>query len=358
MGIRKNYRNLSDDERDRFVQALYHVKSTGVVDRFAEIHEQHFLMNIHRSSHFLPWHREMLLRFERTLQEFHPDITIPYWDSTTDSRTSDPLWANNFLGQFNSVWGLGRALGGFTLPTAQQVETNQRRERYRDFWPELEHPIHNWPHNWVGGVMASFRSPGDPVFYMHHCWIDLLWARWQLSHRDAPFESSTAGADLSDPLMEWPDRTPAHVLNHHSLGYWYDTEPDPQPLPRSVACDQTIRFSGTSASTNAQGAYVEVSNSMSMFTSNGGPIQLAFGTFTFNHPSGPSTMSLDIRFILDGNPLATTRLRTGQQRLVTNVPSLAAGTHSLSLEVRTVLENGPPTNDCRIEGIPTLTASP
>lgn len=73
--------------------------------------------------------------------------------------------------------------------------------------------------------MASAPSPGDPVFYFHHCWIDLLWAKWQLAHPGAPFVSSMAGAGLNDPLMEWPDRTPANVLDHHALGYSYDTEP-------------------------------------------------------------------------------------------------------------------------------------
>jgi hypothetical protein len=36
--------------------------------------------------------------------------------------------------------------------------------------------------------------------------------------------SSVAGAGLNDPLMEWPDRTPAHVLDHHALGYRCDIE--------------------------------------------------------------------------------------------------------------------------------------
>jgi len=98
MFIRKNYRSLTDEERDRFVQALYHLKSTGVVDQLAEIHARHFNHGIHRSSHFLPWHREMLFRFEDALRTHHPDVTIPYWDSTVDHSPSDPLWSNNFLG--------------------------------------------------------------------------------------------------------------------------------------------------------------------------------------------------------------------------------------------------------------------
>jgi hypothetical protein len=229
MGVRKNYRSLTDVEveRDRFVQALHYVKSTGLVDQFAEMHKRHFFHGIHTSSHFLPWHREMLLRFERELQKFHPDVTIPYWDSTVDSSPSAPLWSNKFLGQFNSAWRLGRALGADPrdrLPTQQQVQTNQRRGTYDAFWPELEGDIHNPPHRWVGGVMSRGDSPGDPVFYLHHCWIDMLWARWQLAHPDAPFVPSRPDLGLNDPLMEWPDRTPADVLDHHALGYSYDTE--------------------------------------------------------------------------------------------------------------------------------------
>ena len=230
MGIRKDYRDLTDVERDRFVQALRHVKSTGIVDRFAQMHARHFSHGIHRSSHFLPWHREMLLRFERALQAFHPDITIPYWNSSVDRSTSGPLWSNNFLGQFNSAWNLRRSLGPkgpdpwLDLPTPQWVETNQGRGTYDVFWVELEHPIHNGPHNWVAGVMATAASPGDPVFYLHHCWIDMLWVKWQLAHPSAPFVPSRPDLGLDDPLMEWPDRTPADVLDHHALGYTYDIE--------------------------------------------------------------------------------------------------------------------------------------
>jgi len=223
MNIRKNYRSLTKAERDRFVSALKHVKGTGLVDQYAKMHSTHFFMGIHRSSHFLPWHREFLLRFERALQQHDPGVTLPYWDSSVDNSPANPLWDNAFLGQFNAAWGLGRALGSDVLPTQQMVEDNQLRNSYSTFWPELEGSIHNPPHRWVGGIMAGAASPGDPVFYLHHAWIDLLWARWQ-RRTGAPFESSGPGVGLNDPLMEWPDRTPADVLDHHALGYAYDIE--------------------------------------------------------------------------------------------------------------------------------------
>jgi tyrosinase len=227
MGVRKTYRNLTITERQNFVDALYELKRVGFIDRFAQMHAMHFNMGIHRSSHFLPWHREMLRRFELRLQQEDSTITIPYWASAVRRSTTDPLWANDFLGQFNSAWGLGRALGpkpGGILPTQQLVLANRGRSNYDVFRRELERDIHNPPHVWVGGVMSGFASPGDPAFYLHHCWIDMLWVRWQIRHPGAPFVSSGPGLGLNDPLMEWPNRTPAMVLDHQALGYIYDIE--------------------------------------------------------------------------------------------------------------------------------------
>jgi len=224
MATRKNWRSLTSIERDRLVAGLHHVKSNGIVDQFARIHSAHFSHGIHRSSHFLPWHREFVLRFERELQTHHAEITVPYWDSSVDQSDSDPLWAPELLGPFDAAWNLRRVLGDVTLPTPSQVQTNQDKTTYEAFWPELESVIHNPPHRWVGGVMASAASPGDPVFFLHHCWIDLLWAKWQLTHPDVPFVASGPGLGVTDPLMEWPDRTPEDVLDHRQLGYDYDFE--------------------------------------------------------------------------------------------------------------------------------------
>ena len=224
MGIRQNYRNLTNDEQTRFVQALFSLKDRGVIDRFARVHRTHTAAGIYHSSHFLPWHREFILRFEQELRAIDGSLSIPYWDSTADSSPSDPLWHKDFLGQFDQRWRLDRALGSAALPTRPMVEANQRRDDYSSFRIELESNIHHPPHNWVSGVMATSASPGDPAFFLHHAWIDLLWARWQRSHPDAPFVSSGPGRGVDDPLLEWPGRTPAVVLDHHSLGYRYDVE--------------------------------------------------------------------------------------------------------------------------------------
>ena len=188
----------------------------------------------------------MLLRFERELQKFHPDSHDPLLglgEPTPDP--SDPLWANNFLGQFDAAWDLRRALGSDTSADAaasrgESTVVMPTTPSGQNWKPIFTTP----PHRWVTGVMGRAASPGDPVFYLHHSWIDLLWAnRWQLAHLGTPFVSSGAGVGLNDPLMEWPDRTPADVLDHHALGYTYDFESvgwngDWFPLPGQAVFDR------------------------------------------------------------------------------------------------------------------------
>ena len=35
--------------------------------------------------------------------------------------------------------------------------------------------------------MGPGTSPNDPVFFLHHCNVDRLWARWQYAHPNAPY---------------------------------------------------------------------------------------------------------------------------------------------------------------------------
>lgn len=46
-----------------------------------------------------------------------------------------------------------------------------------------ESQMHNGTHVWVGGMMGfTPPAPNDPVFWLHHCNIDRLWAQWQIRH--------------------------------------------------------------------------------------------------------------------------------------------------------------------------------
>jgi hypothetical protein len=93
--------------------------------------------------------------------------------------------------------------------------------------------MHNLVHMWVGGSMTTMTSPNDPVFWLHHCFMDRLWTDWQMMHQDQARYLPDGGApikghNLKDPMPPWntPNETirPVDVLTTTDHGYHYDTD--------------------------------------------------------------------------------------------------------------------------------------
>jgi tyrosinase len=56
---------------------------------------------------------------------------------------------------------------------------------YQDAWECIENGPHAGGHLGTGGLMGSVpNSPGDPLFFLHHAFIDLLWWKWQVQDLD------------------------------------------------------------------------------------------------------------------------------------------------------------------------------
>ena len=90
--------------------------------------------------------------------------------------------------------------------------------------------LHNRVHTWVGGDMLPGTSPNDPVFFLQHCNVDRLWAEWQAANSALgyqPLSGGPPGHNATDVMTHLVSTTttPAGTLDHHSLGYRYDTEP-------------------------------------------------------------------------------------------------------------------------------------
>ena len=81
-------------------------------------------------------------------------------------------------------WGVSRNLGNDgELIEDQEIRRLFRIRNTRDF-NEYDETIHNGVHVWVGGNMARIASAAtDPIFFMHHCFIDYLWWQWQNNNR-------------------------------------------------------------------------------------------------------------------------------------------------------------------------------
>ncbi|MFJ2555832.1 MULTISPECIES: tyrosinase family protein [unclassified Streptomyces] len=286
MYTRKNQRALTGAEKKRFVGAVLELKRRGEYEEFVRVHTQYYVSDAeggvragHMAPSFLPWHRRFLLDFERALQRVDPNVSVPYWDWTADRTPAAALWGEDFLGGTgrsgdqqvttgpfayrNGNWtiqgkvtagkyltrALGRPSAPIALPTKDELAwamnetvydappwdstvptgfrnrlegwTSGGAERWRN---------HNRVHRWIGGHMLGADSPNDPVFWLHHAFVDLLWDRWQRKHPKATYlPRSKLGAgdpqrgralSLEEPMPPW-NVTPSALLDHRNL-YRYD----------------------------------------------------------------------------------------------------------------------------------------
>lgn len=255
--IRRNFLDLSNAERETLAAAFNHINAAGLVDTHAVTHENYFSTGIHWRPQFLPWHRYFLRKLELALQEFDGSVMLPYWDWTrSDSRNIDSgAWESifggrdNVGGKFDSGWSYFRNGGdsGWDLPDLAHVVTELSSGAFADY-RKVEGAnggrigSHVHAHVWVGGNMAMGDSPRDPLFYLHHCNIDRLWAIWQINNADKPqYDATTViesdgraplapyvGLDEKMPEVTKPWRnqpgfsgaTPKQMLDHRELGFF------------------------------------------------------------------------------------------------------------------------------------------
>lgn len=257
MPCRKDFMDLTPVERNRLADALNQLYDYGLIEDIADTHDSSWA-NIHWEPQFLPWHRHLILRVEQALQAIDARITLPFWDWTrVDSQDLDAgVWKSFFGGRDNSGgrfdhWSLSRAGSpGSTLPGIGAVGSVLDAASFTEFRGAVEPgSVHVAAHNWVGGDMASGHSPRDPLFYLHHCNVDRIWAVWQLNNPGLPQYDTTAvpsdansggsPVSLDDPMVG--GATPKSMLDHRALGVEY-------PLDDAIAAIRPAMVTGDAVS--------------------------------------------------------------------------------------------------------------
>lgn len=232
--IRKNANTLMPGERDRIVSAFAQLNNQGL-GRFADFRDMHTSVaspQAHGAPGFLPWHRAYLLDLERELQAIDPSVALPYWRF---DQPAPNIFSLEFFGvsdalgtvQFSSsnplqfwktdgVTGINRR-PFFPTNTAPpglrtQAQTIGLGTHYTAF-RALEGNPHGSAHVSFGGSISSIPTAArDPLFFLLHCNVDRLWARWQrdLSRfngaQDATFHSdpgTRVGHNLQDTMWPW-----------------------------------------------------------------------------------------------------------------------------------------------------------
>ena len=222
--VRKNQANLSATEWARFLGAINALMQSGIpvptYQDFVDVHVQAMTTTVgmswgaHGSSNFLPWHRDYLFALESRLRLFNPLVTIPYWDWSNNPSLPAPLTDPIAM----AAWGITRNSSITNLPTPVQVTNTLAQTTWNNFRTSLE-GIHNAVHGRVGGNMGGAGSPQDPVFWLHHAFVDKIWADWQKINTGA----AASPSNLSDTLQPPPliTRTVAQTMSTTSMGYVY-----------------------------------------------------------------------------------------------------------------------------------------
>lgn len=223
--VRRNVAHLTEAERVAFAQALRDVDMQAYADGVSywdkqdQIHEG---THNHNGNSFVPWHRELVNRFEKLLQLVNPDMALHYWDWTQDPRAADDgqggtvnLCTDATLGTANgtvvgtlgSLHNSGNASGArpsfggpFTLPPviitrdcapgAPGVASDAailassdglpQAQQWSAFRQALE-SSHGTAHGFFGSgnIFNPHTAFEDPFVFLLHSNVDRLFAMWQ-----------------------------------------------------------------------------------------------------------------------------------------------------------------------------------
>ncbi|KAH9507485.1 putative tyrosinase-like protein tyr-3 [Bulinus truncatus] len=221
--VRKEYRMLTLDERTRYHNAVNALKrDTSVTpnrhDTFGNIHTGATNAIAHGGPGFLGWHRIFLWLYETALRQVDPTVCLPYWDSSLDNQLTNPLssslWTAEYLGTPRGAVVSG-PFAGWRLPNGGQLIRNVgadgdlmnqadirnvlSRTSYNQivtssftFTPFNLESFHGAPHIYVGGAMSQLNTAAfDPVFYLHHAFIDYIFERFRARLRSVGVNPET-----------------------------------------------------------------------------------------------------------------------------------------------------------------------
>lgn len=198
----------------------------------------------HGNRQFLPWHRLQVSHMERIIGQLtgHTRFAMPYWDwqeerflppwildpkSPLFEPQRDPRvarldfnterWARNPERERNGLASITR--DGFTT----FFGTTRAAGRVEAYGHNIIHELVGGPR----GYMSSTRTAAlDPIFWLHHCNIDRVWATWRQRFGDAAcprdwLATRTRGFVGADgrETGEW---LTSRITSTLALGYEYD----------------------------------------------------------------------------------------------------------------------------------------
>ncbi|MEA2125764.1 MAG: tyrosinase, partial [Solirubrobacteraceae bacterium] len=251
--VRKSADTLTAGERDRFLKAfaVLNAGGAGVFQSFRDTHTLATAAQAHGNAAFLPWHRAFLLDLERELQRVQPSVALPYWRFDVPARkmfTADFIGAqdlntetakfspNNPLGQWSTDGrpGIDRLADFDTRTGHAAVIGEQTVVTFAGPFARLPRPFESNPHgqahtSFFGFLRDLEMAARDPLFYLLHCNVDRLWAKWQwINQRMQPSGAANFGFEDNGTAVPEGQRPPGHNLADE-MWPWNNVKTAPRP---------------------------------------------------------------------------------------------------------------------------------
>lgn len=242
---RIEWRRMTDGNRRAFVNSIRCLFNRPASGRFAGARNryedlvmvhQRMTPQVHMSPRFLPWHRLYVAVFEHLIRsECGYTGPMTWWDETLDAGNfrNSLIFRNEYFSPAALRAGNGGAtcvnsgtFAGIQLSVGPGTRTNNPHclsravdesltaqcnqnfvnycssfGTYGQMAPCAEQGPHAYGHNGIGSVFSDvYSSPGDPVFFMHHGFVDRNWYRWQNADPNRRMYQLSNGAGLGDIL--------------------------------------------------------------------------------------------------------------------------------------------------------------
>lgn len=224
--------------------------SASLYDQHAKIHLDYQRYN-HGYAPFFVWHRVYLRQFEIYLQSYDSSVMVPYWDWSLDSqapersfvfspqlfggngRTRDLCVTNGMFSSWYPVnptphcltrrWDGGSYISSWYSTEAINAAINSARS-YEQLRAAIEPVPHALVHANMGPDFENMASVNDPLFWVHHAYIDLIYWLWQQRYPNAVQYNGrhVDGSPVNQNyvLAPYPDRV-RDVLDTRRLCYTY-----------------------------------------------------------------------------------------------------------------------------------------
>jgi tyrosinase len=251
---------------------------------------------------FLPWHRMYVYFLERIVRRVthHTEFTLPYWNYSNAAVPSGPKMPKGFITPAAATNSLFRSARKATTNAGNPIDasdpgaldlTSLAQCTYSPsgaqpgFNQDLDFGLHGNVHVLIGNNLGMGQVPwaaNDPIFWMHHCNIDRLWASWNKVGRTNPTSATWLNKTFTF-ADENGNKVIGKIKDFQSIAplkYTYDRF---EPVP---ACPHTLL--GPEAVAEAQ---------QTRAINPGGPVELSSAPVQVNleAPPGPESENKSLK---------------------------------------------------------------